>query len=333
MAKAPAKSSAEPGPEHRIVLLVGREAFLQIMHTELLREKLRTAHGGVDTTRFDGASTTPAAVLDECRTFGLMQQHKLVIVDAADQFVKEDRRPIVERYAQDPAEQATLVLRADKWNKGKLDAMIAKVGAIVPCDSPSPGQAVRWCMKRCEKQHGATIDEPAARLLVERLGPGLSRLDTELAKLALSIPDGSPRVITTDAVIALVGRSRDEEAWAVQSALLQSDPHTAVKAIRDSIDVAGNSPMAVSWACVDLARKLHGITRGLAAREDRRVLSRLYRLWPFEMEQLVYAAALRTTPHAAGELFKEAVRTDHLSKLGGDPDRLLERLAIRFAGV
>jgi DNA polymerase III delta subunit len=332
MPKAPAKATTEPGPEHRIVLLVGRETFLQIEYTDRLREKLRAAHGGVDTTRFDGASVSPAVVLDECRTFGLMQQHKLVIVDFSDQFVKEDRRPIVERYAQSPAEQATLVLRAEKWNKGKLDAMIEKVGAIVPCDSPTAAQAARWCLKRSEKQHGATINEDAARLLVERLGPGLSRLDAELAKLALGIPEGSPKIITTEAVAAMVGRSREEEAWAVQSSLLRSDPQLAVKAVRDSIDVAGNSPMAVSYFCVDLARKLHGVSQGLAARVDRRAISKAYRLWG-EGEFLVFAAAERTTPHAASELFKEAVRTDHLAKLGGDPDRLLERLALRFASV
>ena len=47
-------------------------------------------------------------------------------VDNADQFVKEANRPLVERYAEHPTENATLVLRSDKWNKGKLDAMIEK---------------------------------------------------------------------------------------------------------------------------------------------------------------------------------------------------------------
>ncbi|MCC6662012.1 MAG: DNA polymerase III subunit delta [Phycisphaerales bacterium] len=329
MAKAPTRVSIEPGPEHRVVLLVGREVFLQIEYTDRLREKLRAAHGGVDTVRFDGASTAPAPVLDECRTYGLMQQHKLVIVDAADQFVKEERRQIVERYAQSPADGATLVLRAEKWNRGKLDALIEKVGIIVPCESPSPDRAARWCVMRCEKHHGAKIAEAAARLLVERLGAGLARLDAELAKLALGA-EGLP--ITAVQVGELVGRSSEEEAWAVQGALLRGDAQAAVKAIRDSIDVAGNSPMAVSWACVDLARKVHGAARGLAAGVDRRAISKTYRMWG-PAEYTVFAAAERTTPAKAAELFEEAVRTDHLAKLGGDPDRLLERLALKFAEV
>ena len=110
------------------VVLIGKEPFLQAEFTSQLKDLLTARHGEIESFRFDGAGgnsqTSLAAVLDECRTFGLMVTHKLVIVDNADELIKEDNRPLMERYASAPCQSATLVPRCDKWNKGKLDALI-----------------------------------------------------------------------------------------------------------------------------------------------------------------------------------------------------------------
>src|SRR6185436_11346291 len=74
----------------RVVLLTGPERFMQDLLTQRLKEELEQAHGQVDSIRFDGASAQIADVLDECRSMGLMQQHKLVLVDSADQLLKAD---------------------------------------------------------------------------------------------------------------------------------------------------------------------------------------------------------------------------------------------------
>ena len=99
-----------------MVVLIGKELFLRSQYTSMLRSALEQAHGEIETFQFGGDADS-AAVLDECRSFGLMAGHKLVIVDDADQFVRAETRPMIERYAQNPSEQATLVLRSAKWNK------------------------------------------------------------------------------------------------------------------------------------------------------------------------------------------------------------------------
>src|SRR5262249_44697926 len=104
VAKKPAETKA-PGAltaEHRIVVLIPKAPFVQGEFTAQLKDALVAAHGAIDAFRFEGPAATAAAVLDECRTFGLMQEHKLVVVDQADQLVKEENRPLVERYAAAP---------------------------------------------------------------------------------------------------------------------------------------------------------------------------------------------------------------------------------------
>ena len=169
------------GPESRIVVLTGKEHFLRSGYTDQLRDQLNESQGGeVEVVRFDGDSTPAADVLDECRSFGLMATHKLVVVDDADRLLNESSRPAFERYAEQPADTATLVLRAEKWNKGKLDKLIEKKGTIIKCDAVAPERAVAWCGGRAKKQHDAALQPRAAQLLVERVGPDLGRLASEI---------------------------------------------------------------------------------------------------------------------------------------------------------
>lgn len=218
MARKPAPPPATLSADTRIALLVGKELFLQTEYTARLRALLKERFGEVDTVRFDGQTASAADVLDECRSFSLMQHHKMVVVDDTDLLIKggkkeskdgsdkgRDRdgegedggeeesesgastRPLFERYAQAPCEGATLVLRARKFIPGKLGGMIEKVGAIMKCEVESPDLARRWVLARSAERHGVEVDPGAAEMLVERLGADLGRLDTEVAKLAASI--------------------------------------------------------------------------------------------------------------------------------------------------
>ena len=101
------------------------------------------------------------------------------------------RRRALEAYAENPCAGATLLLRAEKWHRGKLDKLVAKVGAVIKCEQPkdarcrAPGP---W--PRARIATGWPSISPAAQLLVGRVGPGLARLDTELAKLAAFVGPG-----------------------------------------------------------------------------------------------------------------------------------------------
>src|SRR5207237_6759029 len=99
MARAPVKSAATERPSSldaraRFVILHGKDRFLQDEYLRTLREALAKKHGaeGFDTVRFDGqqGARIVADIMDECRSFGLMQQHKVVLVENADLLVKAD---------------------------------------------------------------------------------------------------------------------------------------------------------------------------------------------------------------------------------------------------
>lgn len=324
------------GPECRVVVLHGEETLLRALYTQQLRDALAAAHGEIDTVTFDGLSTPAAEILDECRSFGLLAAHKMVVVDNAADAVKEDARPLFERYAQSAAEghaeNATLVLRGPTWRAGNLDKIIAKAGAVIACEPLAPDRAVAWTLARAKKEHGATIDRDAASLLVERVGVGLSRLDTELGKLAAAAGGASP-LISRDLVAEFVGQSREEEVWGIQATLLEGDAARALEHLRRVLDISRQPTVLVSYALVDLSRKLHGASRGLRQGMSPWDIARPLRLWG-PSKDAITDAARRTDPARALRAFRFCVEADVRQKSGlGDAERTLERMVLRLIGT
>jgi DNA polymerase III subunit delta len=306
----------------------GPEVFLRTLYTQQLKDALNKAHGNFDVLHFDGASAPAADVLDECRSFGLMAQHKLVIVDNADQFVKEANRPLVERYAENPSDGATLLLRADKWNKGKLDTMIEEVGAIIHCEQPREAEAQAWAITRCQKRYNAPLEKQAAAMLVERLGPDLGRIDSELAKLTTAAEEGKP--VTPELVREFTGTTREDDAWSIQQVLFTGEPERAIRRLRDILDISGESNVPVSFAMMDLARKLHGVCAGLKSGMKPGELVRPFRFYGFIPDSIVEAAR-RCPSSVLAALLADCVAADVRQKSGlGEPGRTLEMNVLRF---
>ncbi|GJM18575.1 MAG: hypothetical protein DHS20C14_07880 [Phycisphaeraceae bacterium] len=321
-----------PSAGDLVVALVGKEIFLRTEHTAALKRALEAAHGQVDSVRFDGDSASAAEVLDECRSFGLLAGHKMVVVDEADRLLNADSRPLFERYCAAPCEGATLVLRAEKWNRGKLDKLIEEAGTFVKCEAVNEETAAAWAVRRCANAHGCPIDPDAARLLVSRLGADLGRIDTELEKLASGTAEGA--TIGRDEVVELVGQTREEELWSVQAEILSGDPERAVGHLRRVLDGAPrDAAVPMTFACVDLARKLAGLSAAKAQGVDARSAARELKVWGPGQHELL-AIAGRTDPAEARRLLARAIDADAAQKSGlGRPDRVLERLAITMCAA
>lgn len=323
----------------RIIVLHGSEDFLRSEYVRRAEAALEEEHGGFERFDFDGATTEIGVVLDELRSYGLMQAHKLVVVDAADQLLSAGEgsrsgsgpRQILERYAESPSEHAMLILRSSRWNRGKIDKLINAVGTIIKCDEPTSAQAAAWCVERARKRLDAKLDRDAATLLVDRIGSNLGRLDSELGKLAAAALS-EPPVLNRDLVVQMVGRSREEEAWELQSAILNGGAEGTLKVLRDLREVARISEVLIIWSMLDLARKLHDAAHVLAAGESPRGAAKAVGLWG-PSEGPVLQAAKNLGPEVAGRVLHEVMRGAEALRSGraGGPDRTLEVIAVRMA--
>ena len=69
----------------RVILLKGPEPYLQAQYLRLIAEGIEATIGEPPSRfDFDGPQASLAAVLDELRSYGLMQSHKIVVLDAAE---------------------------------------------------------------------------------------------------------------------------------------------------------------------------------------------------------------------------------------------------------
>lgn len=317
-------------PKGAIFVFHGKDAFLRADYTSQLRDKLIESHGEIETIHFDGTRDAFADVLDECRSFGLMQQHKLVVVESADQLVKGDGRPLLERYADAPVDGATLVLRCDTWHKGNVDKLIVSSGGEVhKCEGLAPNEAAAWAVKRAKEHHGVKLERDGAMLLVDRVGE-LGRIDSELGKLAVDAGGGS---ITREMVAETVGMTREEEVWSIQSMILSSGPEELLTQLRVILDNTKQDQSVITlWACMDLCRKLHSASQALAQGQNPASIAGSLKLWGPSRDAIM-GAAWRIHPVQAGRLLSLAVEADRKSKSGlGKADRLLERLTLQIAG-
>lgn len=343
-----------------MLILHGKDRFRQDEHLQSLIAALTKKHGdgGTDTVRFDGqqGAKIVADILDECRSFGLMQQHKIILVDNADLLVKasdEDEAPpapskaggkrghapasareMLENYAADPSESATLVLRASTWRPGNLDKAVAKVGEVIKCEPMSDIEAIAWAQKRAKESHQTAISPQAARDLIEAVGTELGRIDTELEKLALAAGgEGAP--ITVELVEQMVGVTRQEEFWGIQDGLMKARTGETLEELRRLLDVSRHDPVAIGWSYMDTARKIHLAAAAVAQGTNLRSLSKPLRLWGQDADRRIdelTVIAKSTGPTRAARLFQAAVQTDGWNKSSmGDPVRNLEVLTVRFA--
>ncbi len=267
MARAPKGKSGErktvDWKSARVVALYGPDVFLQAEYIRHARESLAALHGGDDgftIVKFDGDSTTLADILDECRSYDLMQRPKLVIVENGERILGVERnRDIMMSYCESPSDLATLVLRCDKWLWTKLEAAVNEAGAAIKCEHDTPEKAAGWAVRRAEKRHGAKLPEDAAVAIVERVGADLGRIDSELNKLAVASDDGT---ISTDLVRELVARTIEaDNLFEIQGPLATGDAPTAVRGVHEALTLWREAPTGVCFAAIDLIRKCHNVAR------------------------------------------------------------------------
>ena len=173
-------------------------------------------------TRFPGATTPLASVLDELCTLPFFSRRRLVVVEDADPFVTKYRREL-EAYVEHPCESGTSALAGQAVRRDHESCT-----SLVDQDRPGD-QLLRPARRgaghlagpaRADAVRRAARAE-SARLLVELVGPEAGILAAEVEKLAVYA--GESRKIDRDDIVKLVGAGRVETIWKTLDAATLGD--------------------------------------------------------------------------------------------------------------
>ena len=253
--------SAKDFKRHPVYALVGDEDFLK----RHVREKIVAAILGDDDPAF-ALSTYPGEKLDfstvrnELETLPFLAPVRVVVVEAADKFVT-DNRPALEAYFAKPSAVGVLVLDVKTLPETTKLAKALLETAKIACKAPSPyklNELHSWCVKWASTAHKKKLATNAAELLVDRVGTAMGLLDQELGKLANAV--GAKPGIAVEDVESLVGRSKAADVFRIMDAVGEGRPGEALSILQE-LFAEGEDPMAVLGPLTAQLRKLATVGR------------------------------------------------------------------------
>jgi DNA polymerase III subunit delta len=236
-----------------IYAVVGDDTYLRGEALEAIG-RAATGEDVPEMTRFAGDQAPLAAVLDEVRTLPFLSRRRVAVVEGADPFVTAHRREL-EAFAERPAEAGTLVLAVKSWpSNTKLAKLVEKVGLTLDCKPPAERDLPAWLAQLAKGRFKVRLDEDAAHLLVELVGPEAGLLAAEVEKLATYV--GERKSIGRDDVSRMVGAGRVETIWKILDAATTGRGAEALDDL-DRLLESGEHPVALLAQMSSSLRRIH----------------------------------------------------------------------------
>ena len=318
-------------PGKPVYAIYGDDAFLRTETLETIGKSLFP--GGEDddlaTRRFAGDQANLADVLDEVRTLPFFSKRRLVIVEGADPFVTAHRREL-EAYAEHPSDVGVLVLSVKTWTATtRLAQIVNKVGLAVECKGPNDRELHAWLVHLARSRFDATLDDDAARLMIELVGLEAGLLVAEVEKLAIYV--GERRRIQRQDVARMVGAGRIEKVWTVLDAATTGRGDLALEYL-DRLLTSGEHPVGLLAAMSFSLLKVYNAGRLRRARVDLREACRIAGIFASSVEKTQQQHA-HLGPSRVDRLPKLLLQAD-LDLKGSsilEPRTVLERLLIQLS--
>lgn len=206
-----------------LYILMGEEPFFMDQITELLlRHVLEDSERDFNQIILYGADTNAATVLNAARRFPMMSKYQLVVVKEAQQIRDIE---LLAHYAKNPLASTVLVINYKYKTLDRRKALAAateKTGILF--DSKKiPDYKMPAFITSFMQQRGIGVDVKAAQMLSDFLGNDLNRLNKELDKLALILPENAPKRVTPELVEQNIGISKEYNNFELIKALAAKD--------------------------------------------------------------------------------------------------------------
>ncbi|NJO01448.1 MAG: DNA polymerase III subunit delta [Bacteroidia bacterium] len=206
-----------------VYFLHGDESYyLDLIADYIETHALSPGEKGFNQLVLYGKDTDMATILGQARRYPMMAARQVLIVKELTQmgdWNKNDSNRLLENYLEHPLSSTVLVLvhKHKTLSKNtKLYKALEKGAVVVESKRLYENQTADW-IQHYLKQRNYSISEKANELMLEAIGPELSRLSGELDKLMLNLSPGSS--ITPDLVEKYIGISKDFNVFELQKAL------------------------------------------------------------------------------------------------------------------
>ena len=312
-----------------VYVIAGQESSLVDAECDkLLDELLEPEQRTTGLFKADGGEVSVSEVLDDLRTLPFLTDKRVVVVRNGDKFVSENRE-LLEKYFDSPCPTGVLVLTVSSWpSNTKLARKLSKVGKLVKVTSPKPWQLPRRLIQYASDAHGKKLAKEAAELLIELTGDELTRLYSEIDKLAV-FAEGE-KAITGKHVESLIGHNRLYNAFAVIDGCLTGDVAKAVNRLRNMFAEDKSAEYTVVGAFAFHFRRMFD-AKVLLEKGVRTVeIANRFRIW--SNKDSFFSQLQKLSLRQLGESLQQLADTDYAIKTGRTKARVaIEQLVLKLA--
>lgn len=206
-----------------IYVLMGEEPYFIDKITGLLLENvLEEQEKDFNQIILYGADTNGIQILNAARRFPMMSRYQLVIVKEAQQ-VRDIE--ILSNYANHPLESTVLVIsyKYKTLDRRKSLAAAVEKNGIIFESKKVPDYKMPGFITAILQERSLDIEPKAAQMLSDFLGNDLNRLDKELDKLSIIMPERGLKCVTPELVEENIGISKEYNNFELLKALSVRD--------------------------------------------------------------------------------------------------------------
>jgi DNA polymerase-3 subunit delta len=296
-----------------IYVVAGKEdSLVGVQCGELLDKLLEPAQRATGLLDVEAASVSASDVLDELRTAPFLTDKRVVLIRGADDFISNNR-PLLEKYFDHPCATGRLVLTVRSWDsRTKLAKKLPKVGKLINITEPKRWELPQRLIGYASDAYDKRLRRDAAELLVELTGDDLTRLYSEVDKLALFAD--KEKVITTGHIESLVGHNRLFNAFSVIDAMIAGNAGIAVERLRGMFADDRSAEYTVVGAFAFHFRRLFNAKALIEKGLGRGQIETKLRIWG--NKEGFFAQLRRMSLRQIGTYLQHLAETDYRIKTG-----------------
>ena len=226
-------------------------------------------------------------IVGNAKRYPMMAEYQVIIVKEAQDLSRTIEN--LAKYAENPQPTTVLVVnyKYKKIDKRKaLYKTLKKTGLVYESKKLYENQVADW-IRRVLSPKKYTISPKAAQMLVEFLGTDLSKINNELEKLQIILPEGTQ--ISPDHIEENIGISKDYNNFELRKAVGERNAIKAHKIVNYFADNPKDNPMVVTVLLLFnfFSQLLH--FHGLKDKSPRSVASAL-KINPYFVKEYITAA-------------------------------------------
>ena len=312
-----------------IYVIAGKdESLVNSQCQELLDGFLEPSQRATGLFDAEAASVSASDVLDELRTAPFLTGKRVVRIKGADEFISQNRS-LLEKYFDNPCPTGRLILTVKSWDsRTKLAKKLPKVGKLINAAPPSRRELPYRLMDYAKDAHDKELSLTTAIFLIELSGDGLTRLYSEIDKLALYA--GDDKIIAQKHVESLAGHNRLFNAFAVIDAIIADNAGVAIERLRGMFAADKSTEYTVVGAFAYHIRKMFDAKILLDKGVQQRQIENRLRIWG---DTNAFFAHLRQISlKQIGKYLQQLGETDYEIKTGQTQAKVaMEQLVLKLA--